>query len=165
MTHRSDQASVRGWAHAVTSVTGRAWVGYAAALWALLFAGFHAVWATGWYVGLAETPAATAFAKRWFLIYDLVVAGLMAVGVPVALALFQPWGDRVPRRPLGFLAWTGTGLLALRGGGGVVQSLYFLATGRPVHFGYYRWDLWFCLGAVLFAYSTGAWWRAARRSV
>jgi hypothetical protein len=58
------------------------WMGYGAALWALIFAAFHIVWATGWYIGLEEEPASTAFAKRWFLVYDLVVAGMCAFAVP-----------------------------------------------------------------------------------
>lgn len=144
-------------------MTRRTWVGYAAALWALVFAALHVVWASGWRVGLAG-DAGAAFAKRWFLAYDLAVAGVMALGVPVALALFQPWGRRIPRRLLGFLAWSGTGILALRGGAGVIQTLYFAAMGRSVHFSYYRWDLWFCLGAILFGFSAWAFWREGRRA-
>jgi hypothetical protein len=72
------------------------WAGYGAALWALIFAAFHIVWATGWYIGLEGEPASTAFAKRWFLVYDLVVAGMCAFAVPVALALTLPWGRRLP---------------------------------------------------------------------
>lgn len=139
-------------------MTRRAWVGYAAALWAFVFAAFHVVWATGWYVGLTG-ESATAFAKRWFLVYDLTVAGVMAAGVPVAFALVQPWGRRIPRVLLGFLAWSGAAILALRGGAGVVQTMYFATTGRRVPFSYYRWDLWFCLGAILFGSSAWAYWR------
>jgi len=140
-------------------VTRRTWIGYAAAVWALVFAAFHVVWATGWYVGLDQEPASTAFARRWFLTYDLVVAGMFVFAVPVALALFQPWGRRVPRWLLGLLAWSGTGLLTLRGAGGVIQTAYFAAVGRPLHA---RWDAWFCLGAVLFGLSTWAYWRERR---
>ena len=145
------------------SVTRRTWIGYTAALWALVFAAFHVVWAMGWYIGLDQEPAGTAFARRWFLIYDLVVAGMCAFAVPVALALFQPWGRRVPRWLLGFLAWCGTGLLTLRGVGGVVQTAYFAAVGRPLPLWTARWDAWFCLGAVLFGLSTWTYWREQRR--
>lgn len=141
-------------------MTRRTWIGYTAALWALVFAAFHIVWATGWYVGLDQEPAGTAFARRWFLIYDLVVAGVCAFAVPVALALFQPWGRRVPRWLLGLLAWSGTALLTLRAVGGVVQAAYFAVVGRPIHA---RWDAWFSLGAVLFGLSTWAYWRERRQ--
>lgn len=144
-------------------MTRRTWIGYTAALWALVFAAFHVVWATGWYVGLDEEPAGTAFARRWFLIYDLVVAAMCAFAVPVALALFQPWGRRVPRWLLGLLAWSGTGLLAVRGVGGVVQTAYFAAVGRPLPLWTARWDAWFCLGAVFFGLSTWAYWRERRQ--
>ncbi|MGH9836855.1 MAG: hypothetical protein ACRD9Y_27840, partial [Blastocatellia bacterium] len=66
------------------------WVGYGAALWALIFAALHVAWAMGWYVGLAEEFVAKGpFKQRWFLVYDLVVAGLCALAVAVALALVQ----------------------------------------------------------------------------
>src|SRR5574341_219002 len=85
------------------------WAGYGAALWALIFAAFHLVWATGWYIGLEAEPARAAFANRWFLVYDLVVAGMCAFAVPVALALTMPWGRRLPRWLVGLFAWVGVG--------------------------------------------------------
>jgi len=135
------------------------WVGYGAALWALIFAAFHIVWATGWYIGLEGEPASTAFAKRWFLVYDLVVAGMCAFAVPVALALTMPWGRRLPRRLVGFFAWAGTGLLVVRAGGSLVQLLYMLATGTFVPRPRDLWEAWFYLGAVLFGMSTWKFWR------
>lgn len=89
------------------------WTAYAAALWALIFARFHVVWATGWYVGLDAEQSRIAFSKPPFLVYDLMVAGMCAVAVPVALAVTMPWGHRVPRRLLGMVAWGGSGLLDL----------------------------------------------------
>jgi hypothetical protein len=140
------------------------WVGYAAALWALIFAAFHIVWATGWYIGLEEEPASTAFAKRWVLVYDLVVAGMCVVAVPVALALVQPWGRRLPRSLIGALAWTGTGLLVVRAGGSLVQLLYMVATGTFVPRPRDLWEVWFYLGAVLFSISTWRFWRVRKRA-
>jgi hypothetical protein len=52
------------------------WAGYAAALWALIFAVLHVVWAMCCYIGLDQGLSRKAFQQRWFLIYDLVVAGL-----------------------------------------------------------------------------------------
>jgi hypothetical protein len=125
-------------------------VGYAAALWSAIFAILHFVWATGWYVGLRKEEAEWAFSRRWFWIYDIVVAGTCTLGVVVALALVEPWGRRVPRWPLIALAWIGTGLLWLRGGGAVLQTAYLLITREYAPDPMHLYSLWFCLGAVLF---------------
>jgi NADH dehydrogenase len=142
-------------------MTGRdSWAGYAAASWALIFAALHVVWAAGWYVGLDQESARKAFHQRWFLVYDLVVAGLCVVGVSVALALVRPWGRRWPRSLAGGLAWTGTAVLALRGGAGAAQAAYLAATGQRIAAISGLWQLWFCLGAVLFGLATVRFWRA-----
>jgi len=138
------------------------WAGYGAALWALIFAAFHLVWATGWYIGLEAEPARTAFAKRWFLVYDLVVAGMCAFAVPVALALTLPWGRRLPRWLVGLFAWVGVGLLVLRASGSLIQLLYMVATGTFVPRPRDLWEVWFYLGAVLFGISAWRFWRASR---
>lgn len=135
------------------------WVGYAAALWALIFAAFHIVWASGWYIGLDAEQTRIAFAKRWFLVYDLVVAGICAFAVPVALALTMPWGCRLPRRLVGLFAWGGTGLLVLRAGGSLIQLLYMVTTGTFVPQPRDLWEVWFYIGAVLFSMSTWRFWR------
>jgi hypothetical protein len=133
--------------------------GYGAALWALIFAVFHVIWATGWYVGLDPESARKAFARTPFLVYDLVVAGMCAFAVPVALALAMPWGRRLPRRLVGLFAWTGTGLLLLRSVASVVQAVYLIGTRQfPVE-ARGLWELWFYLGAILFSLSTWRFWR------
>jgi hypothetical protein len=138
------------------------WTGYAAALWALIFAVFHVVWATGYYVGLDPDLSRKAFEQRWFLIYDLVVAAICALGVLVALALVRSWGRRLPRSLVGVLAWCGSTVLVLRGGAGAAQSLYVAATGRSIFVIYRLWELWFCVGAALFVVSTWRFWRVSR---
>jgi hypothetical protein len=138
------------------------WIGHAAALWALIFAVLHVVWATGWYIGLDPELSRKAFQQRWFLIYDLVVAGLCALAVWVALALVQPWGRQLPRALVGGLAWCGTAVLVLRGGAGAAQTVYVAAAGRNILQIYRLWEVWFCLGAVLFAASTWRYWRVSR---
>ncbi len=137
------------------------WVGYGAAIWALVFAALHVVWATGWYVGLQEEEARKAFQHTWFLVYDLIVAGMCAIAVAIALALVQPWGRRLPRWLLGLLAWSATGLLVLRAGGAAVQTAFLIATGRFVMHPQMLWEIWFCLGALLFALTL---WRFRRVS-
>jgi hypothetical protein len=135
------------------------WAPYGAAIWAFSFSVLHVVWATGWYVGLHQESARRAFEQPWFLVYDLGVAVVCALAVAVALALVQPWGRRVPRRLVGVLAWSGTGLLVFRGGSGAAQSLYFAATGRNVVAVSLFWEIWFCVGAALFSLSTWRFWR------
>jgi hypothetical protein len=133
---------------------------YAAALWALVVAVFHVMWAAGWYVGLDPEWARIAFAKKPFLIYDLVIAGIGVFAVPVALALARPWGRRLPRRLVGLFAWGGTGLLVLGAVVSVVKTLYSVATGQfVVEPRSLLGNLWFYLGAVLFGLATWRFWR------
>ena len=138
----------------------RSWPACAAALWALIFALLHVVWACGWYVGLDPVLSRQAFQQRWFLAYDLVVAALCALAAWVALGLVRPRGGRRPRGQLMVLAWSATGILALRGAAGAVQTLHQAALGRDVLEIYRLWEAWFCLGAVLFGVSTWRFWRA-----
>jgi Protein of unknown function (DUF3995) len=135
------------------------WAAYGAAVWALSFSVLHFLWAAGWYVGLNEESARKAFQQRWFLVYDLVAAVLCALAVVVALALVRPWGRRLPRRLVGMLAWSGTAILALRGGAGLAQSLYIAVTEKNVFALFELWEIWFCVGAVLFGLSTWRFWR------
>lgn len=83
------------------------------------------------------------------------------MGVGVALALVRPWGTRLPRPLLAGLAWCGTVVLVLRGGAGALQTGYLLAAGRHVQAVSWIWEVWFCVGAVLFVVST---WRFSRAS-
>lgn len=129
-------------------------VAYAAALWALIFAAFHVIWAFGWYIGLDAEDARIAFARPFTLAYDLVVAGMCVVAVFVVLALVRPWGRRVPFRVLRFVIWIGTGLLVLRAGGSVIQAASFLMTGRFSFEDMGIWEPWFYLGAILFSVTT-----------
>ena len=133
--------------------------GYAAALWAFIFAVFHVIWAAGWYVGLNAESARIAFAKPAFFVYDLVVAGICLSAVPVALALVMPWGRRLPRWQVGLFAWVGTGLLVLRSVASIIQAVYLIATGQfPIEIRG-LWELWFYLGAILFGLATWRFWR------
>ena len=127
------------------------WAGYGAALWALIFAALHVVWAAGWYIGLQEEQARRAFQQTWFLVYDLVAAMICALGVIVALAFVQLWGQHLSRRLLSIFAWCGTGLLVLRGAAGIIKIIYLAAIGRSILDPMALWDVWFCLGAVLFS--------------
>ena len=112
----------------------------------------------GWYVGLDHESAQQAFQRRWFLVYDLVAAGLCMLAFAVALALVQQWGRRLPYSLIWIIAWAGTALLALRGGAGVAQDVYLAVIGKNLRAAA-LWDVWFCLGAILFGISV---WRFGR---
>lgn len=138
------------------------WIEYGAALWAFAFAALHFVWAMGWYIGVDAESARKAFERRWFLIYDLIAAGLCFLAVALALALVQSWGRRLPSFLINVTAWTCAGVLALRGAAGGVFAVYLAAVGNSLSSVLSFWDLWFCLGAVLFAASI---WRFRRTPV
>ncbi|MDQ3748946.1 MAG: DUF3995 domain-containing protein [Acidobacteriota bacterium] len=136
--------------------------GYGAALWALIFAFLHVVWAAGWYIGLPAEKMREAFQKTWFLVYDLIAAGMCTVAVPLALALTRQWGRQLPVRLLVFVGWSVTGILALRGVAGVIKIAYLAAIGENIANPLFLWDFWFCLGAALFGLST---WNFRRASI
>jgi hypothetical protein len=131
------------------------WVAYAAALWAAVFAVFHIIWAAGWYPLLNAEGARIAFATPWKWAFDVVVAAMCIVAVPVALAPVMPsWGQHLPRRLIYTLAWVGSTLLVLRAGASLIQVACFAATGRFRVMALGIWEPWFYLGAILFSLST-----------
>jgi hypothetical protein len=131
---------------------GSRWTAYGAAIWASIFAVFHIVWAAGWYPLLNAEQARIAFAVPWKWAYDVVIAGMCVIAVPVALAPVTSLGQHVSR-PLVFgLAVTGSVLLVLRSAASLVQVGYLITTGRFAGIGI--WEPWFYLGAVLFGVST-----------
>ena len=131
------------------------WPAYAAAVWAAVFAVFHIIWAAGWYPLLNAAQARIAFAVPWKWTFDVVVAAMCIIAVPVALAPVTSIGRYVPRKLVWVLACIGTALLVLRSTASLAQAGYLLATDRLVGFGV--WEPWFYLGAVLFSLST---WRS-----
>lgn len=135
------------------------WVAYAAALWALVFAIFHIVWAAGWYPLLNAEQARAAFATPWKWAFDVVVAATCIMAVPVALAPVMPWGQHLPRGLIYTLAWIGSALLVLRSVASLIQVTYLAATDRIRLADIGIWEPWFYLGALLFSLST---WRSRR---
>ncbi len=135
------------------------WVAYAAALWAAVFAIFHIVWAAGWYPLLDAEQARIMFATPWKWAYDVVVAAMCVIAVPVALAPVMSWGEHAPRRPIYTLAWIGTALLLLRAVASLIQVGYLITVGRFRLAAMGMWEPWFYLGAILFCLST---WRSRR---
>src|SRR4029453_10077980 len=135
--------------------------GYAAALWALIFGVFHLIWAAGWYPLLDAEGARIAFATPWKWTFDVVVAVMCFIAVPVALAPVTSWGKSSPQRLIYAIACIGTTLLLLRLTAALVQTGYLLAVGR-FHFAIIGiWDWWFLVGTILFTVST---WRSSQES-
>jgi hypothetical protein len=133
----------------------RRWVANAAALWAAVFAVFHIIWAIGWYPLLDAEQARIAFATPWKWAYNVAVAVICLVAVPVALAPVSSWGRHVSKRLIYTLALVGSTLLVLRAGASLIQLFYFAATREFRVIGVGIWEPWFYLGAVLFTVSTG----------
>jgi hypothetical protein len=136
---------------------GRPWAAYGAAIWASIFAVFHIVWAAGWYPLLNAEGAQIAFAVPWKWAFDVIVAAMCVIAVPIALAPVTSLGDYLSRRLVFALAVTGSVLLVLRSTASLVQVGYLISTGRFAGVGI--WEPWFYLGAVLFALST---WQSRR---
>lgn len=126
-----------------------AWTGYCAAVWSAVFAALHLIWAAGWYIGLNPESAGKAFQKPWFLAYDLLVAGLCLVAALLGLAMAQTWGRRF-RRVVLTMGYVAAAILVLRGLAGLSQSSYLVAMGGNVIRRLAVWDVWFCLGGMLF---------------
>ena len=133
------------------------WIAYAVALWATVFAIFHIVWAAGWYPLLDAEQARIMFATPWKWAYDVAVAAMCVIALPVVLAPVMSWGRHVPRRLVYTLAWIGSALLVLRSVASLAQAGYLIATGRFSLADMGIWEPWFYLGATLFSLST---WRS-----
>jgi hypothetical protein len=142
-------------------LSGR-WVFYAAALWAAVFAVFHIIWAAGWYPLLDEEPTRIAFANPWKWAFDVVVAAICVIAVPVALAPVMSWGPHILQRVTYMLAWAGSALLVLRSAASLIQIGYLAATGQFRFAAMGIWEPWFYLGAILFSLST---WRSRPRRI
>lgn len=130
------------------------WVAYAAALWAFVFAAFHIIWAAGWYPLLNAEEARVAFATPWKWTFDVVVAAMCVIAMPVALAPVMSWGRHVSRRLIRALAWTGTALLVFRSAASLAQAGYLVVTGQLRLADMSIWEPWFYVGAILFTLST-----------
>ena len=126
------------------------WAIYGAAFWAFLFALFHVAWAAGWYIGLDAEQGRAAFQQTWFLTYDLIAAAMCALGTIVVLAILRTRERGLPHTILSLLLWCGTGVLVLRGTAGVIKIVYLAANGHNILEPAALWDIWFCLGAILF---------------
>jgi hypothetical protein len=136
-----------------TSSRHRAWVNYAACVWAVLFAAPHTWWALGISAGFpgGEANHRLMMTSAWRYIYDVIVILLSVTAVLVSLTLLRP-PDQVIRRWIPHTAaWIACGMLTLRGVAGLVVD----GISDPV------WWPTFLVGGILFG--AVAW--LARRSI
>ncbi|MFC8191472.1 DUF3995 domain-containing protein [Cellulomonas sp. NPDC057328] len=96
-----------------------AWVAWGAVAVALAFAAVSLVWALGGTVGLdtlgGEIERLGRARDPALLAANAVALVLKVLGGVLALALVQPWGRRLPRRPLLTLGGAGAAVLVLYG--------------------------------------------------
>jgi hypothetical protein len=123
---------------------------YGAALWSFIFGILHALWASGIYVLLPADQAANAFAQRTFYIYNLVVVGACIIGVLLALFQSNVIIIKIPKSVIRFLGYSIVILLSLRGIGGVIHILYLISFEGKGLSPMALYDVWFCLGGLLF---------------
>ncbi|RII15106.1 hypothetical protein DSC45_19615 [Streptomyces sp. YIM 130001] len=83
--------------------------GYGAALALSPYLLIKVSWVIGALLGLA--PVGAGFTLAGWVFLNTVTVAMAAVGIALALALVQPWGLRIPGRPVAFCAWTGAGFL------------------------------------------------------
>jgi len=124
----------------------------AASVWALIFAVIHLMWAIGWHVGLDAVTATAAFARPWFLAYDVAVAfGCVVVAAAFGLLAVNCHGRL--RTAAHVVSVVAAAAVLVRAAAGLVALAWRATTVGAQASG---WDAWFVLGAVLFcaAYRT-----------
>jgi hypothetical protein len=117
-------------------------IGYAACVWAVLFAAPHTLWALGIAAGFPGGAAnhELMMSSAWRYIFDVIVILLSVTAVLVALTLMRP-ADQVTRRWIPqTAAWIACGMLSLRGLAGLAVD----GTSDPV------WWPTFLVGGILF---------------
>lgn len=138
------------------------WTAYAAAVWAVIFAGLSFFWAVGGRTGMQPLEGATGAAAGLFVIAN-IIAGLVKLGA-AALVVAYAWRVALPvsRRIVAALIWAGGVGMLLYGGAGLVSDVFHVsgvihdpATVKWFFYYLVLWDPWWALGGALF--TTTAW--------
>ena len=127
-------------------------VSHLAATWFFVFGLFHLLWVFGWYIGLDTDKASEAFQRNWFWIYNVIATVLCFVGGLLSLHLQTVSKHRWVRTAVVYGGWIAFVLLVLRSLGFLAQVVGGIAVANfdfltPLQL----WDVWFCIGATLFA--------------
>jgi hypothetical protein len=158
-----------------TDAPSRVWAAWAAFAWAVIFALMSLYWAAGGLVG-SETLGVDidrlAHERDSSFVRELWAAfTLKMVAAALALALVQPWGRRIPRRPLLVLGWaTGAGITVYAVANFIQHTLMAIGAvdtpdglgtdAVPWHLA--LWDPIWLLGGLLFLAATRDFQRASR---
>ncbi|MGE0544770.1 MAG: DUF3995 domain-containing protein [Dehalococcoidia bacterium] len=142
------------------------WAGYAACVWALVFAAMSFYWAVGGMTGIGTQAASIQAAARdpdaAFVAVLWATGVLKVAGAVLALALVRRWGRIIPRRLPRAAAWvSGIGMLLYGGVNFVVGVAVALlraidiinAPADTSAFWWHLllWDPWWMLGGALFS--------------
>ena len=103
---------------------------------ALVYAALKAAWGLGSTVGITDPAAFERFeagfgAWSWAATWGTVLLAFVAVAL--LLALVEPWGRRLRRRPLRIAAWCGAVVLAVAGVPALGESLLSVAGVVDAH--------------------------------
>jgi hypothetical protein len=154
------------------------WVGCATVAWAFVFAGVSFYWASGGTVGVSTIgPAITkpvlAHDPAWIALLWVTVVLKVLVGL-LALALVQPWGQRVPRRPLLVVAWGACLVMALYEGAASWIQHGLMAAGvigvpsglgmTALRWHLLLWDPWWLVGGLLLGVAAWGYARSTART-
>ena len=120
---------------AVTSSAVRFTV-YAGVAAATAYGALKTAWGLGSTVGVTDRAALDRFVAgfgkfEWLATWGTVA--LAGVAAALLLALVEPWGKRLPRRPLRVAAWLGAVVLAFPGFAGLTESLLTYAGVLETH--------------------------------
>ena len=158
------------------SPRGISWPAYGAYVWSLLFAAMSFYWAAGGTIGIdTQAPGIAELARErdpGFVAVLWVTGLLKLLGVPLALALVQPWGRVFPRWMLLTAAWgAGAGMVLWGGlnlcvgvGVGVLRAAGVVDPPEDTSAFWWHlllWDPWWILGGVLFLMAA---WQYRRRT-
>ena len=127
-----------------------AWPGYVACVWGLIFAAISFYWGSGGTIGLDTIGGSIESMARAgdpaILAAVLITGVLKLVGAALALALVQPWGQRLPHRVLLTLGWSAAVLLTLYGGllvaADALGETGAIHVSGTVDWTALRWHLW-----------------------
>ncbi|MBO0901930.1 DUF3995 domain-containing protein [Cellulomonas sp. zg-ZUI199] len=144
-----------------------AWVAWGAVVAAFAFAAVSLLWATGSTLGLDTLGGTVERLGRArdpaLLSANAVALVLKVLGGVLALALVQPWGRRLPRRPLLSLGWAGAAVLVVYGVLQVTSVALVAAhvvvpdevlSARALRWRLLLWEPWFLVWGVLLAGAT-----------
>ena len=133
------------------------WTGYAACLWAVLFAALSFFWAAGGRTGLHPLELEAAPGDSVWIVINLGAGIIKVLMGLLALALVQPWGRIVPYKLLKACTWAlGVGMF-LYGGLGLISDVLHVTgvmsnpeNGKWFFWYLVLWDPWWVLGGVLY---------------